>query len=388
MNLAKANLILAITAAVLAIPTTYTLIADASMFKSIDEVPKLFPGLTLDNIGVVLIAKPKAEQPAPQPTSPNPAEQKPPVQYDSLAMKRGEKGWEFAQGELQGAPVQTDRLEKMLLQHLQDIRYDRDVLVAEDASDEVLLRYGLDEAHALVIKAADKTGQTVVAELLVGKDASAGKQENVRGFYMRRKDGKDVVLYEGQFNLPDIKSEYWIDRKLQQLEPGKLVRFSYQGPGTDGRVVEFERVPGSQASWSASKAPDGVGAVRQQEVENMVQQFCYVSVQDYKGPLQGANLGELGLVPPRLTVTAVVNEKAGEQNAAEQTYTLAIGNKVDDRGEFYAQSNQSHFLLTLPQGKVAPFERDAKDLFDPPAPKEVPDAPKAPEPGKQPDDKK
>lgn len=372
MNLAKANVILAAAAVVLAIPTFLTLRSDASMFKALDEVPKLFPGFTPENVGAVAIGVPKPDQPKPAANPQNPNAPKPPLQYDQQTFVRTGTGWAVgAEGELQGAPVQANLVEKWLLQHLQDVRYDRDVLVAENASDEDLAKYGLDETEALVIKAYDKGMQNVVAELLMGKDAKAGNADNVSGFYVRRRDSKDVVLYEGQIQKPNVKIDVWLDRSITHIDPATITQFAYSGPATSGREVSFAKKPGSQATWTAAKAPDDVGAVRQQEVESMVQRFCNLYAQEIKRPLAATNTGELGLVPPRFTVSATTKDDSGEK-----TWTLTIGNKVDDKDEYYVQSSQSQFLMTLPQHMVAPFQRNPKELFDP-APETVkPDPPK------------
>ncbi|GAB4141153.1 MAG: hypothetical protein Fur0037_07860 [Planctomycetota bacterium] len=363
MNIARANLFLAGAAAVLAIPTILTLRADAALFKAIEDVPRLFPGFTDENVGAVVIGIPKASPEAGKQSPSAPNQPKPPVQYDSLKFVRNEKGWILGSGDLMGAPVQQGRVEKVLLDHLRGVRYDKETLVAENASDEDLARYGLDEEHAMVIKAGDKSGTSVVAEMLVGKDANAGNADNVRGYYVRRKDSKDVVLYEGQFYKPGVKPEEWVDRTIHRIEAGKVQKFSYQGPATGGRPVTFERQNGAPATWIASEAPEGVGAVRQQEVETMVQRFCWLSAQDFRGPLERANLGEIGLEPARFTISATVADDSGEK-----THTVVIGNKVDDKNEFYVKGSDSVFLMTLAQYMVTPFERDPKELFDPPAP--------------------
>ena len=177
MNLTKANAILAIAAAVLAVPTWLTIQGDLENFVDTAQVPKLFEGFTADNVAAVALGKPKDQQPevAQQPGAD--PDQKPPIQYDQIQFQRTDKGFVLGQmmGEKFGAPVNPQMLELQVWKHLSSIPADRETLVQENASEQQLADYGLDPLHAFVIKAFNAQ-QQVIAELLVGKDTNVGAQ--------------------------------------------------------------------------------------------------------------------------------------------------------------------------------------------------------------------
>ena len=118
--------------------------------------------------------------------------------------------------------------------------------------------------------------------------------------------------------------------------------------------------------WEATAAPDKVGAPRQIEVEGLVQRFLHVNAQGFVKPLAKVELAQLGLLPPRLLVSATVGD-----GAEARTYRLLLGDKVPDRNEVYLVSSEvPQFLLTMASPLVSPFERDVRELFDPPPPGE------------------
>src|SRR5688572_12639184 len=98
MNLSTRNVVLAVLAGVLAVPTFLQLRRDADAFVDLATVPLLFDGFTADNVTQLFLGQPKKEQPAPDPNNP----QQPKVAYDQLALQRSDKGWMLAAGELAG----------------------------------------------------------------------------------------------------------------------------------------------------------------------------------------------------------------------------------------------------------------------------------------------
>ncbi len=367
MNLAKRNVVLAVLALALAVPTTLQLRRDADTFVDLGSVPLLFDGFTADNVGFVALGQPKQEQPAPDPNNPN----QPKVAYDQLTFQRSDKGWMLAPGhELAGAPISKDRVENDVFAHLRAIRADRDVMVRPNATPEQLESYGLDEKQAFVIRVTDATPlrPTVIAELLVGKEASTGQTgtDAVRGVFVRKSDSTDVVLYEYERGWRrDVQLDQWLDKVLAKLEPDKVERLSLRNAATGPAPVTFAKLDG-KASWQVIDPPPGVGAVRQMEVENLVQRLRWIAVQDYRLPTARAgNLAALGLAPPRIEIDLVVAD--GDR---KRELKLAVGNQVDGKNEFYLQTNEpgfAAFIMTWPAGTVAQFELDAKaQLFDPP----------------------
>jgi hypothetical protein len=373
VNLAKTNVALAIAAAVLAIPTWLQLRGEAGTFTDIARIPLLFDGFTADNVGHVNLGQPKAAPPAPDPQNPN----APRVVYDQLHFQRTDRGFQLGpmSGELAGAPVNKDRVENDVFSHLRAIRSDREVLVQPNATPEQLASYGLDEAHAFVVKCSDATGQNVIAHLLIGNDAGKGQTgtEAVRGVFVRKADSSDVVLYEvDKLWRRDVQADQWLDRVLVKLEPTSVQRISIRNTATEGFTVAFEKRDG-KASWHAVESPPGRGAPRQTEIESLVQRLQWITVQDYRRPLKAANLVELGLQPP-----AIELDIAWKDGDRDRTAKFSVGKKVDGKNEYHLATTESQFLVTWPQHMVAQLERDFRaELFDlgPQTPEPPKDAP-------------
>lgn len=377
MNLVKTNIVLLVVAGVLAVPTTVQLLGEAETFVDMSRIPLLFDGFTVENVGSVVLGTPKKEQPAPNPQAPN---QKPPIQYDQLAVMRSDKGWVLAPtaGDLAGAPVNKDKVENDVFAHVRAIRKDPKTLVQASATNEQLEKYGLDEAHATVLKISDRNNQNIVAELWIGKDASEGitGAEAVRGVFVRKADSADVVLYEfekgGAWNR-SVQTEQWLDKVLWKLDPTQVQRVSLRNTATAGKTIQVHKEPGKSA-WTCAEPPADRGALRQTEVESFVQRLRWITAQDFRVPLQRAgNLAALGLQPAQIEIE--IEFKDGD---ATRTVKLQVGNKVDGKNENYLLCSENQFLMTWPAGMVPGFEVNPVEAwFDPAAPKEAPkDAPK------------
>ncbi|MGE3174508.1 MAG: DUF4340 domain-containing protein [Planctomycetota bacterium] len=359
MNLTKANLVLVAAAAVLAVPTWITLQRDRETFVDVSQVPKLFEGFTPDLVYSVVLAKPKpeSEQPAAAPGA-KPGD-RPQVQYDQLMFQRTDQGFVLAQGmgERTGAPVNGQMLDLHVWKHLGEIPADRETLVLADASDEQLAEFGLDESHAFVVKAGNASGQ-VIAELMVGNDASQGQQgaEAVRGVFVRKAGSRDVVLYETPFWNRAVQQDQWIDRTVLKV-PGDKVR-SVTIANASGEVT-FARPEGS-ATWTAAPVPDGRGQLRQIEVENMVQRFGFMQANSLLRPIQGADLQAMGLAEPSMTVSLTWQD--GDQ---QKTTTLRFGGLIQGKNELHMTSSDLAFVLGLAAHFTAAFERPLTEYFDP-----------------------
>ena len=364
MNLKRRNLVLAVLAAGLAVPTALQLRADAETFVDISRVPLLFDGFTSDNLGSLRLRQPKAEPPPVDPANPNAPRQT----HDELVLQKVDKGWVLGQGELAGAPVAKERVETDILQHLRAIRADRDTLVQQNATPAQLAEFGLDDEHALVVQAFDATQtRNLIADLLVGRDAALGQAgtDAVRGVFVRKSDSTDVILYEFDKGWRrDVKPELWLDKTLARVQTEKIQRFSLRNAAGAGTRFTFERRDG-KASWHAVEPPPGLGAVRQGEVETLLQRLGFLAAQDFRTPKDRAgNLQQLGLLPPQLEFE--VQWKDGDR---DRTLQLSVGSRLDGKNEFYLLTNESPFLMTWAAGNVVPFEVDVKaQWFDPPAP--------------------
>lgn len=361
MNLTRANLVLAAAVAALAAPTIHLLLEERELFKDVSAIPRMFEGFDQQQVTTLLLGQPKPPAPPPPGTAP-PEKQK--VEYDQLTMVRTEKGYVLQNaGDLTGAPINTELLESQVWKHLADIRSDRETLVQADATDEQLAEHGLDDASAFVVQALGNQNQ-MLADLRVGKDASGGKYgtETVRGLFVRSGDSRDIVLYEVPYWQRQIKPELWLDKSIVRVTADRVRSIALRNASSDGRAIRFER-PAGKTSWTCSEPPEGRAAVRQTEVDMLAQRFAYLAAQDFRMPLQRANQGELGLQQPTIEVTLVY-----EQDEAEKTLTMGIGNKVDGKDEHYLKTSASPFLLTIAKPFVTPLERDVDEFFDPAAP--------------------
>lgn len=371
MTLVKANLVLLAVAAALAVPTWLQLRSEAEVFTDVARIPLLFDGFTSDNVNTIVLAVPKKEQP---PTEPNKPAQ---VAYDQLKLQRSDTGFVIGAvpgdpNELAGAPVSKDRVENDVFAHLRTIRSDRDTLAQSNATPAQLAEFGLDEAHATRIQASDATGRNIVADLLVGRDAGGGQtgKEAIRGVFVRKPDSTDVVLYE--FEKPwrrDVQPEQWLDKLLLRIEPDKVQRIALRNQAGGDFTYAFEKRDG-KASWIAVPQPLDCGAVRQANVEGLLQRLRYVAAQDFKMPVQRANLPALGLQPPQIQLELVIRE-----DGRDRTVTFAVGNQLDNKNEYYLTSSESKFVMTWSAGLVTPFEVDVHaEMFDRPGAVAPPDA--------------
>lgn len=368
MSLNKSNIALGVLCAALAVPTFLQLQSESETFVDVARIPLMFDGFTADNVGSVVLGKPKNDQPAPQ------SNQKAKVAYDQLAFKLTDKGWAVTAAagtvaELAGAPVQKGKIEADVFEHIRSIRNDPETLVQPDATDEQLAEYGLDEQQAFVLRCLDRAGKTVVADLLVGKDASEWGQgtEAVRGVFVRQRGSNDVVLYE--WLKPwrrSVETKEWLDKLLFRLEPDKLRKLSIRNGATGKRTFTFERAR-NESRWQA-KDCDDLGAPRQGEIEGVVQRLRYVAAQSFERPLSRAgNMQALGLFPPLIELKLAIQE--GNEL---REISIEVGNRLNDRNEHYVVYTDSRepaatrFLLTWSAGMVTQFDLDvAQRLFDP-----------------------
>ncbi|MCA8975347.1 MAG: hypothetical protein KDC98_11545, partial [Planctomycetes bacterium] len=164
----------------------------------------------------------------------------------------------------------------------------------------------------------------------------------------------------------------WIDRVLLRVAPETVTRMSLSNAASGGKPVVLQRKDNA-ASWSCEAPPAGRGAVRQSEVESFLQRLSWISVQEYKLPLQRvANKATLGLMPAQITF-----ELTFKDGDAEKTATFEVGSRVEGEDNVhYLLSSEAPFLMTWPAALVTSFEVDvAQSWFDPSGPPPNGDAP-------------
>ncbi|MCA8948291.1 MAG: DUF4340 domain-containing protein [Planctomycetes bacterium] len=385
MNFAKANIALLVVTAALAVPTGMQLWSDAESFVDYSRIPLMFDGFTPENVGTILIAKPKSEEEQPKP-NPQKPDQKVAVAYDQLLIQRSDKGWAIGQApgvpsKLAGAPVNTQRVETDVFDHLGKIRVDQQTILQAAATEEQLAEYGLDEKSATVVRVTDPTGQNVLAALYIGASANEKLKgsEGVNGIFVRAANSTDVVLYE--FERPwrlGVETDQWLERVLLKLSPEAITRFSLANAASQGKPIVLSRAEGT-AAWTCDAPPAGRGAVRQAEVEGVIGRLRWISVQEFRMRIeQASNLALLGIQPPDIAF-----ELTFKDGDSERTAKFQVGKHVDgDENVFYFASSEAPFLMTWPAGMVTPLEVDvAQNWFDPSGPPPAPQDP-PPDPGK------
>jgi hypothetical protein len=352
----KLNLILASLVVLLALPIWLTLRGERLSFTDLEDLPRLFEGFNSERVAYLRLSRARKDVPPPEAQPGQPA---PELPRDELVIQRdGTERWVLRSGELAGVPVRTQRVEADLLDHLAKIRRDDKAVVKAEPSDADLKELELTKEDGLLVQAF-RADQTPVAELIVGKDAAEGKWggDVVRGRYVRAANSKSILVYEVDFWNLALDRDQWIDTKVHELKEEQIVGFGYKNAKG---AVSFKKDAPSDATWKADQAPENVGAVRQGEVTNLLSRVRFLSAQRFVSPLQGVKLAERGLEPPRYELTITLEGGA--------KHTVRIGDKIGDKNEFYAVADSvPNFLLALGDWIVTPFDKDPKDLFDPPA---------------------
>jgi hypothetical protein len=367
----QTNTSLAGLAILLAIPTSVTLCSESRSFTEYDSIPRLFEGFVADNVRFVVLSKAKSDA-TPPPADPTSAEE-PQAQREVLTLMRsGDDGWVIGDGELAGVPVRDSAVQTDVLDHVQAIRRDERTLVAAGAEADVLAERGVTDADGILVSCRNAEN-VPVAELYLGKDAAAdGGVNAVRGFFVRKKDTNDIVLYENQsyWNL-NLKPESWIDTRIQQLQTDDVVSFALHNP--KGKVA-FSREPKKEGeaanvtrNWKVGSAPEGVGTPRQDEINNLLSRFAYINVQRYIGHVGQLRDPDLARrIPEAGNATFEVKAVLADGT----THTMWVGEKVPEKNEYYARfdgpkAETKNFLVAVGDWVVTGFEKDPKDLFEP-----------------------
>ncbi|MEZ5963639.1 MAG: DUF4340 domain-containing protein [Planctomycetota bacterium] len=360
----KTNLFLLVLAIALAVPTWLTVRAERASFTEIKDIPLLFDGFNPATVAVLRVAKGWNEAVA------DPKAQKEQKQIDELIFQRqGPDKWVLANTELAGAPVLNQKVTDELLEHLGRIRRDEKAVHRAKATPEELAQFGLDKDQGFVVTAFD-SNQRVMADLVVGKDISGGQWEasRVHGRYVRAKANESVLVYETDFFSPSVTASEWLDKRIYQVDLSHAVGFTLFN-ATVKEPVEFKKDKASEVEWKVAKGPEGTGAPRQGELSPLAQQVSILYAERFLALMQpdklrakGLDPTVVGLEPPQCSFTFTLDD--GE------SIRVDIGKKLEDKAEFYARSNKSPFLFTVPDHFEAALEVDIKGkLLDPPAEK-------------------
>jgi hypothetical protein len=354
----KTNILLFVLAALLAIPSYLTVRGERARFTEIKDVPLLFDGFNAKAVAFLRVNK-GWNDPPPQGQQ-APADQKPTPEL--VFQRTAADKWSLQAGELAGMPVLTPKIDSELLDHLGRIRRDERAVLRPKATPDEIKQFGLDKEQGFVIAAFDAQ-QRLLAELVVGKDVSAGQWGNnvVRGRYVRAKANDSVLVYETDFWNPTVEANEWLDLKVFQVDLNKAIGFKLFNPTTK-EPVEFSKDKPQAPEWQVVKQPDGTADLKQGDLGMAIPKMSFVQARRVLAPFnptvlqaKGLALDKLGLEPAEYSVTYTV--EGGE------TFILEIGKKLEDKNEFYARSNKLQFLFTVGDEFIPGISTDVKSLF-------------------------
>lgn len=357
----KINFLLFVVAVLLAIPSYLTLQGERARFTEIKDVPLLFDGFNAKAVAFLRVSKGWPEQAQGQQQQP---EQKP---VPELVFQRtAADKWALAQmpvnGDLQGMVVLTPKIDSDLLDHLGRIRRDERAVLRPKATPEEIKQFGLDREQGYLIAAFDAQ-QRLLAELVVGKDVSAGQwgQNVVRGRYVRAKANDSVLVYETDFWNPSTEVNDWLDLKVFQVDVNKLIGFKLFNP-TAKEPVEFNKDKPTAPEWRVVKQPEGTFDLKQGDLGMLLPKVSFVQARRVLAPLnptvlvaKGLGLDKIGLEPAEYSVTYTL--EGGD------TCVLEVGRKLEDKNEYYARSNKLPFLFTVGDELIPGLGSDVKGLF-------------------------
>lgn len=364
----RSNLILLILAAILAVPTTITLMSSDIDFTIQSEVPLLFSGFNPDNVVTIHIRATHKDANGEL----VPGTDGKPVTDDLIINRVSVPGeddhWVFGgtDPDLLGVRVRRERPREYVLDHMGRITFDDRSLVTEGASQEELKRYGLEDENSemVLVRCFDKVNK-LLCSLLLGRSTKEGRKGKgiVRGYFVRRPSRSDVILYEQDFWQLSTNKQQWVDRNVFYRFPAdQAVEVTLSN--VMGKV-SFRKEHAEDVDWLVQEGPEGVGAVRQAEVNALISTLQLIDAPRFirplaAGPALEADLLSLGLAEPDISVEVRL------QNGARKS--LKIGNKLPDQNFFHSLvSTLPHYVLGFGDYQLHPFEAKPNKFFDPPA---------------------
>jgi hypothetical protein len=344
------NLTLLCLAVVLGFPCYYVLKSDEMDVTLTRDIPRMFPGFVPENIGIIEIQrrKPQAEIEAEKLEGPQ--------QYEGLMFTRTADGWALANTDKAGLAVDPAAVDRDLLDHLVDIRIDRESLVSQEADAEYLRERDLTPESGTVIQCKIGPQGPIAATLILGKSTKKGEQAGaIDAYHVARPDRpREVVLYEPAHKSwhVSLRASDWVHKTIHAFSLSQVESFHYQNEfGSAG----FKLKPGSEQTWVAVDAQTSVkdrGAVRQQEVSNLIQEFTKVTAESF-------GRGKIPIDQNGAKVEVHVRLKTGQE------YSVWVQRREADSPNWWTASTESRFLFAWPQFRVSAFRKDPKELFDP-----------------------
>ena len=355
----KTNLILLLLCIALAPFTVVPALFGSSNFTDIKSIERLFDGFNDERAALVQVLKPKGGATASDPLAgPDKTPDKQP-EFDTIAFLRENNEWVLASGMSKGVKIRQTEVKNRVLDLLGKIRRHKSNVVRIGAKDEELKDWKLDDAQATQVVIKDPNG-TIIAHLKLGADAATalGKgrdySDQVRGTLCMKvddkKSSKDVFLSEDTWYL-QTEEDSWVDKRVLNLDQAKIKGFELKNP-----KGKFSWERGDDKVWKAKDKPEGTGAIKEFEKNNVLARAAMVDCAKYAEPLNAAMLRAYGLDPAEIEVKLTTEDN--------KVQTIKIGKKVPDKGEYYATVDGVNFLLHLGEYSVTPFEKDPKDFFE------------------------
>lgn len=366
----RTNLILAILAALLALPTWRTCAAKEYVAINVATLPVMFPGFNPDAVTRIRIAARKSEEDLQK----VPEEQRNDVQgFDQLTFRRGPDGWVLENTALAGLQLEPGVVNRDILDHVAAIRVDKESVLTDSADEAYRKERHLDVEQSIQISceavtagADGKPQARPLAALRLGRAADQGKESEgaVSGYFVVRSDSekhlKKVVLYEpNEIWRVSLRLSDWVKKKIHEFLPSEVESFHLQN--IHGELA-VRRKPGSASSWVAipEKSPKGVGPVRQGEIDQLVEAYRIIRADSFgtrakiaadMSPVDRNGAGNEAIVTATL--------RSGE------VYQLWVGPLPRGTQRRVAVASNNNFRFWLHQAHAQPFTRRVYDFFDP-----------------------
>ncbi len=362
----RANLFLLILAVVLAVPTTLTIIDNQIIFEDYQEVPRLFDGFDPDNVVTIQVQQPRLDEKGMVIREDDGG-----LATNALVMTRpsGQEHWVFGGNdpEMRGVRVRQDRVRDYVLQHIEAIRMDENSLVAEDVRQEDLKKYGLEDGNPKLtaIVCLDKVGKPL-AQIFLGRDTKLDRREQkglVRGYFVRRPDRSDVILYEAEFWQVSTDKQQWVDRNIFYRFPtDQAVELALKN---NKGAVKFAKARADEIDWGMVEGPENQGAVRQAEVNALLQSLQLLDAPQFIRPLGQSvaveeDMKALGFDEPLIDLSVKL--------ANGELKRMRVGKKLPNQNFFYMlTSTIPTYVLGVGDYQMHGFEAAPTKFFDPPA---------------------
>lgn len=346
----KINLILLLLSVVLGVPCYLTLESEEIDYRSRASIPYLFPGFVPENVSIIQIQRRKSEEEIKAQNLQGAQ------QFEMLAFERQAAGWQLANTQHKGLPVDDAAIDRNILDHLKEIRIDQETLVKQDATPEYQQENRLTPETGIVVQCKIGPQGPDVATLVLGKSTRQGDKEGALDAYLvsRPDRPREVVLYEPKTRRwqVSLRSSDWLDKRIHEFTMSNVESFYFKNAfGSAG----FKKKPGSDATWIAIKeqcSVEKIDAVRQQEVTNLINRFTKVTAESY-----GRGKIEVDTVGAKIEVR--VRLKTGEE------YSVWIKAKSHDSNTRMCVSSERSFLFAWGDIWVDAFgDKNPRDLFD------------------------